>query len=218
METRNETRNVAQIILHAIDTVQCGKHKLARLLKGSRSKETILKMQESGFGSLFWHNISTIDGFIEQLERMSLIERKVKQGYLYPYSVYALTDAGKKAMNEKIEIPLQEIKKQEPIIVGDSEKQTFEMRKLGKTVNEIATERALVESTIYTHFYRLIVNGYMASSDVIPKEIHTLIREACARFEKQPLLREIKEQLPPEITYEQIRCVAADVFKGKHGS
>lgn len=218
METQNETRNVAQIILHAIDAAQHGKHKLARLLKGSRSRETLSKMQEGCFGSLFWHTVSTIEGFIEQLERMNLIARKVQYGYPYPYSVYALTEAGKEAMNEKIEILLQEIKKQEPITVGDSEKQTFEMFKLGKTVSDIAKERDLATSTIYTHFYRLIVNGYLEGSEVIPKDVYEIIKDACARFEKQPLLKRIKELLPPEITYEQIRCVAGDIFRGEHGS
>jgi len=39
METQPE-QEVALIILHAVDTVQYGKHKLACFLKGSRSKKT----------------------------------------------------------------------------------------------------------------------------------------------------------------------------------
>ena len=218
METQNEARNVTQIILHAVDTVQYGKHKLAGLLKGSRSKEMIPRMQESVFGGLFWHTISTIEGFIEQLEAMGFIERREQPGYPYPFSVYVLTAAGRKALDEKMQIPLQKIKKEEIVTVGNSERQTLELFKQGKTVNDISKARNLAESTIYNHFYRLIVHGCLTVSEVVSKDVYSIIKEACARFEKRPLLKEIKELLPPEITYEQIRCVAAGIFKGEHES
>ena len=103
MENQHETTEVAQIILHAVDSVQYGKHKLACFLKGSRSKEIIPKIHENVFGGLLWHNISTIEYFIEQLEAMGFIERREKQGYPYPFSVYALTDAGRKVIDEKMQ-------------------------------------------------------------------------------------------------------------------
>ena len=141
METRNETKEVAQIILHAVNTVQYGKHKLACFLKGSRSKEIIPKMQENVFSGLLWHNIATIEGFIEQLEAMGFIERKEKPGYPYPFSVYVLTDAARKVMDEKMQIPLQVIKKEKPISVGESERQTLDLLKKGNSASEIAKIR-----------------------------------------------------------------------------
>jgi DNA-binding MarR family transcriptional regulator len=218
MEIQNETKEVAQIILHAVDTVQYGKHKLACFLKGSRSKEIIPKMQENVFGGLLWYNISTIEGFIEQLETMGFLERKEKPGYPYPFSVYALTDAGRKVIDEKMNIPLQEIKKEKPITIGDSERQTLELFRQGKNASDIAKVRDLAESTIYTHFYRLIVNGHLSSSEIIPEDVHKSITEACSGFEKKPSLKEIKEQLLEGISYDQIRCVAADFYGEKNAS
>lgn len=218
METQNETREVAQIILHAVDTVQYGKHKLARLLKGSRSREIIPKMQEGVFGGLLWYNISTIEGFIEQLETMGFIERRERLGYPYPFSVYVLTDAGRKVIWEKIEISLQVIKKEKPIAVGESERQTLELFKQGKSVSEIAKIRDFAESTIYTHFYRLIVSRHLSSSEILSEEIRRKIEEVCSKFNTKPSLKEIKEQLPQEITYDHIRCVTADFYEDKNAS
>ncbi|MBS3107131.1 helix-turn-helix domain-containing protein [Candidatus Woesearchaeota archaeon] len=205
---------LAQVILHAVDNVQLGKHKLAWFLKGSRSKEISHLVRKNVYGGLLWHDIPTIEGFIEQLESMDLIARKELPGSPYGFSVYALTDAGRKAMDERLEISLQEIKKQKPITVGESEKQTLSLFKGGKSIPEIAKERGLAESTIYTHLYRLIVHGHLHSNEVMPEEIHAKIGEACSRFEKRPALKEIKSQLPAEISYDQIRCVVAEYYGG----
>jgi hypothetical protein len=212
MKAQDDTKEIAHIILHAVDSVQYGKHKLACFLKGSCSKGMIPLMQENVFGGLFWCNISVIEGFIEQLEAMDLIERIEKQGFPYPFSVYALSDGGRKAIDEKISIPLQVIKKEKPVIVGDSEHQTLKLLKEGKPASEIARIRNLAESTIYSHFYRLITNGLLSSSDIIPENIEKSIKEACSNFDKRPSLKEIKEQLPEETTYDYIRCVTADYY------
>jgi len=218
MAVQDKTRKVAQVILHAVSTLQLGKHKLACFLKGSRAKEVAPVACEDVFGGLFWHDVHTIEGFIEQLEAMGLIERKTMQGYPYPFSVYAITAAGKKVLDERIEIALQEIKRDKPITVGGSERKSLELFRQGKTVAEIARERNLAESTIYTHFYRCIINNLVESDEVVPKEVHDAIKEVCAKFRKQPSLKEIKEQLPQKITYDEIRCVAAGLFRRKNGS
>ena len=218
METRNETKEVAQIILHAVNTVQYGKHKLACFLKGSRSKEIIPKMQENVFSGLLWHNIATIEGFIEQLEAMGFIERKEKPGYPYPFSVYVLTDAARKVMDEKMQIPLQVIKKEKPISVGESERQTLDLLKKGNSASEIAKIRDLAESTIYTHFYRLIVNRHLTSSEIISEDMQKKIEDVCLKFDIKPSLNDIKEQLPEDITYDHIRCVAAEYYGENNAS
>jgi DNA-binding PadR family transcriptional regulator len=218
LAVQDKTKRVAQVILHAVGTVQVGKHKLACFLKGSKSKEVIPVAHQDVFGGLFWYDIPTIEGFIEQLEAIGLIEKKVVQGYPPQFSVYAVTAAGKKVTEENIEIPLQVIKKDAPLTAGESEKQTLKMLRQGKTTSEIAKERSLAESTIYTHFCRLIANNLLESSEVVTKEAHDAIKEVCIGFGKQPSLKEIKELLPPEITYDQIRCVTAGIFMRKDGS
>ena len=213
MPDKNENKAVSQIILQAINSIRFGKQNLARFLKGSESKKINSLSHKNIFGGIYWHNISTIESFIEQLEIIGLIERIHIQNYPYPNSYYALTKAGKKVLEEKIEIHLQEIKIQKPTTIGDSEMTSLKMLRDGKTPSEIAKERNLTESTIYTHFYRLIANGQLTCSEVIPKEAIDSIIDAYSKFEKRPSLKEVKERLSPEVTYEQIRCVAADLFK-----
>src|SRR3989344_4385717 len=116
MQTQPE-QEVALIILHAVDTVQYGKHKLACFLKGSRSKDIIPTRQETVFGGLLWHTISTIEGFIEQLETIGLIKKKDIPARPYPFPVYVLTDAVRKVIEKKIQIPVQIIKGEKPIPV-----------------------------------------------------------------------------------------------------
>src|SRR3989338_11305716 len=217
MQTQPE-QEVALIILHAVDTVQYGKHKRAGVRKGARAKERRPTRQENVFGGLLWHTISTIEGFIEQLETIGLIERRDIPARPYPFPVYVLTDAGRKVIEKKMQIPLQVIKREKPITVGGTEKQTFELFKKGNAANDIAKIRGLVESTIYTHFYRLIVNGHLSSSDVISEDMKKRIEEVCSQFDERPSLTKVKEKLPQEITYEQIRCVAAEFYGGKDGN
>ena len=214
MQTQPE-QEVALIILHAVDTVQYGKHKLACFLKGSRSKEIIPTRQENVFGGLLWHTISTIEGFIEQLEAIGLIEKRDIPARPYLFPVYVLTDAGRKVIEKKMQIPLQVIKREKPITVGGTEKQTLELFKKGSSASDIAKIRGLVESTIYTHFYRLIVNGHLSSSDVISEDMRSKIEEVCSQFDERPSLTKMKEKLPQDITYEQIRCVAAEFYGEK---
>ncbi len=213
METQNE--KVAQIILRVVDSVQLGKHRLAGFLKGSKSKEIASIAHKIFFGGLMWHDIPTIEGFIEQLEKMEFIRRTQVDQF---YSYYVLTHAGRKAMNENIQIPLQIIKKHKPITVGESEKETLNLVRQGKTIHEIAKTRNLAESTVYTHAYRLIVNEQLSSSEIVSKEVYGKIKEICSKYEKQPSLKEVKEQLPAEISYEHIRCVVAESFRRKNAN
>ncbi|MBU0757608.1 MAG: helix-turn-helix domain-containing protein [Nanoarchaeota archaeon] len=212
MKNDDESTKLAHLILNAVDNLKVGRHKLASFLKGSKSKLIVPISQQAIFGGLYWHDIPTIEGYIDQLENMELI-RRTQVDPLYSY--YVLTEAGRKAVDEKIEIPLQVIKQIKPVTVGDSEKETLAMFRQGKSITEIANERGLVRTTIYMHLYKLIVNGYLKSNEIMVKERHDEITKACEKFKNRPSLSEIKALLPDEITYEEIRCVAAEYWKEK---
>ena len=102
------------------------------------------------------------------------------------------------------------IKKEKPINVGESEKITFDVFKSGKAIEEIAKIRNLAVSTIYDHFYRLVANNYLSSSEFIPENIIGQVLEAKSKLPKASKLKEIKDILPEEITYNEIKCVLAD--------
>ena len=202
-----ETYQITWIILKAAENINAGKYKLAEFLKGSKSKDVAYISSEQGYGGLLWFNINEIVAFIEQLEEMGIIKRTSLDDY---YSVLGLTEAGKKVLDEKIRIELQIIKKEKPLIVGDTEKVTLELFKKGKSVPEIAYERNLAFSTIFEHMRKLAANGYVSSSEFVEDDKINKILEARGKLKKHFMLREIKEILPDDITYDEIKCVLAD--------
>ena len=202
-----ETYQITWIILKAAENINVGKYKLAEFLKGSKSKDVAYISSEQGYGGLLWFNINEIIAFIEQLEEMDLIKRTSIDDY---YSVLGLTEAGRKVLDEKIRIELQIIKKEKSLIVGDTEKVTLELFKKGKSVPEIAYERNLAFSTIFEHMRKLAANGYVSSSEFVEDDKINKILEARGKLKKHFMLREIKEILPDDITYDEIKCVLAD--------
>ncbi len=209
-----EMYQVTWIILNAVKRLQVGKIKLAQFLKGSKSKDVKSIADKTVYGGLLWYDISTITGFIEQLELIGLIHKKIISGSHYDYSVYELTEAGKKVLEEKKQIALQIIKERKPVVIGDSEKETLNSVHEGKMVSEIANERNLAESTIYTHIFRLIATNCISSKDIISEKIVKQISEVTGNFKDVPSVKEVKELLP-NVSYEEIRCVLADIKRGK---
>jgi len=211
----DETFQITWIILNAVRNLQSGVDKLALFLKGSKSKLVVPIESKQLFGGLMWHDIPTIKGFINQLIDMEFIRKKNIQGYTYSYPILELTEAGKKVLAEKIKVELQIIKEQKPVKVGESEMATFDLFSGGKNVEEIAKERNLAVSTIYIHLYHLIANDYLSSSDVVSEEKISQITEAYKQFKNEPKLKELKEMLPENISYEEIRCVTSHFNKLK---
>lgn len=205
------THQVVWIILNAVKNMELGVNKLALFLKGSKSKLVVPIESKQLFGGLMWYDIPTIVGFIKQLLEMELIRKKTIYGIFYSYPVLELTNAGRKVLDEKIKIDLQIIKEEKSIKVGESEKLTFELFNQGKSIEQIAKERNLAVSTIYDHLYRLIVNDYLSSSDVVPEKVINIVTETYKKFHVEPRLKELKEKLPEEIPYNEIKCVLADL-------
>lgn len=186
-----DSDQIVWIILNAVKNIKAGKYKLAEFLKGSRAKDAAHLSSQQGYGGLLWHDITTIIGFIEQLEQMGFITR-IKTAIDDYYSILELTDAGKKVIEQKIDVPLQIIKKEKPITVGETEKATLKMFKEGKNIEEISKERNLAMSTIHDHLYRLVANGYLSSSEFIPEDIIKQVIEAKIELKKEFKLKEMK--------------------------
>ena len=202
-----ETYQITFVILRAAEKINVGKHKLAEFLKGSKSKDVVHLSSEQGYGGLLWFNIDEIVVFIEQLEEMGFIKRTSLDDY---YSVLELTEAGRKVLDEKIEIQLLFIKKEKPLTVGDTERATLELFKKGKSVPEIGYERKLAFSTIFEHMRRLLANCYVSSAEFVEQDKIDKILEARGKLKRHFRLREIKKILPENISYDEIKCVLDD--------
>lgn len=202
------------VILNTVKNNNIGRHKLAQFLNGSKSKDVSNMIGIQGYGGLIWCHISIIEKFIDQLIGKGFLHIKIIRDYAYSYPVVELSEEGKKALEDGLPIELDIIHIINTIKIGDSERKTLELFKEGKNALEIASVRELALSTVYTHFYRLIVLGHLSSSDVVSPEHIEKIKEAYGKFSHSPSIKELKEVLP-EISYEEIRCTLAELREKK---
>ena len=82
---------------------------------------------------------------------------------------------------------------------------TFQLFKQGLDVSEIATQRNLAISTIEGHFLPYLENGDIFIDDLLDKEKQKIIREALDANPDETSSSVIKNQLPDDITFAQIR-------------
>lgn len=87
---------------------------------------------------------------------------------------------------------------------------TFKMYQLGLKPEEIAEQRGLSLRTIYSHLANLIENGYKIKvEDFVSNEEKENILKVISEVGTE-LLKPIKEKLPEDITYDQIKLVLGE--------
>ena len=92
---------------------------------------------------------------------------------------------------------------------------SFNLFKEGKSVPEIAKERNMAISTIEGHLASFIANGEIDINKMVSKEKQLLITEA-AKIHGRESFKTLKDNLPENITYGEIRMVmAAEKKDGK---
>ncbi len=96
---------------------------------------------------------------------------------------------------------------QDPIpLVKDTAQVTYEMYQNDMSIPEIAMERGLAVSTIYSHFTRLIPKYNLSLDKILPRERIDGILQAAETIDSVSL-KAIKEQLPSDYNYGEIRLV-----------
>jgi hypothetical protein len=85
---------------------------------------------------------------------------------------------------------------------------SFNLFKEGKSVTEIAKDRNMAISTIEGHLSSFIANGEIEINEIVSAEKQLLIKEA-VKIHGRESLKIIKENLPEDITYGEIRMVLA---------
>ncbi len=202
---------VARVILNAVSCNRIGKHKMALFLKGSASHKIDFLEGDRGFGGLCWLSIDVIENFIEQLLQMELIWKKALPDLGPFYEILEMADAGRKALEEKIDIPLRHERTIKEEHAGESERITLGHLLSGKNPQEIAHARGFALSTIYDHLFRLVKDDLAHPLTFISQERIDMIVEARKGFSARPKLGEVKEKLPNDISYGEIKCVVAEV-------
>lgn len=90
---------------------------------------------------------------------------------------------------------------------------TVELFRQGKSVSEIACQRKLAASTIESHLQRLLESGEIAIDELISGDKIERIKAAIGSSES---LREIKDRLPDNISYGEIKYALTAMGRFKH--
>ena len=210
-----------------LDTVRriphaVGRTKIASILSGSRAKS----VTSYGYDKLVYYGKL---GGVTQDSIRGLIDQLVAQGYLKVVGgrmpVVRLTPRGEAALAERapvpIELPRDAARKiararrrhaegRSPKEDGPTVSVTAHLLAYGTSPEEIAAQRGLKLWTIFGHIATLIEQGRVPLDAMVPEEIAAVVRRAIAEVGDAQRLAPIKERLPAEITYGQVRCVVAD--------
>jgi hypothetical protein len=95
---------------------------------------------------------------------------------------------------------------------GDTKKQSLQLFKSGKTIDEIANERELNENTIFGHLASFISSGDIKITDLISENYYSELKEIIPTktFEN---LSDLKHQLDEKYSYGEIRLVLEELSK-----
>lgn len=91
---------------------------------------------------------------------------------------------------------------------SDTKKVSYEMYRAGNTIAEIAESRQLAYTTIETHLSYFVSTGEIDIHEFVPADKQELIEQAIAKYGRLGL-KQLKDNLPVEISYGEIRMVAA---------
>ncbi|MFQ6113872.1 MAG: RecQ family ATP-dependent DNA helicase, partial [bacterium] len=213
-----EAEKAALIILHAVKYLkrEVGRSRLVEILTGSKAQPIF------EFG---WHKAKHY-GRLQQLTQSrcrDFVDQLLKQRYLKivgsDYPILHLTPKGEGALKQLAAIPLEYKRAPTPAPshsplsriarLPDTVQQTLGLFRQGMSAEEIAERRELTAGTIYGHFSQLIAFGLVQVTAIVPVDRVQQIREAIKQVGVTSL-KPIKERLPEEISYDEIRCVVED--------
>ena len=189
-----------------------GRNRLAQILGGSQSAE----LQNFGY------NQHRFYGKLQHLSRKKivfLIDELIRGRYLLmeggKLPVLRTTSIGEEALERRATLPIHTPEKTTQINRklssdrSDTYQVTLLMFQEGHTPEQISEMRNLTQNTIYNHLARLIENNKIEIHQVVAPNIETQILRAIETVGSAARLTPIKEELPEEISYEQIKCVIA---------
>ena len=95
----------------------------------------------------------------------------------------------------------------------DTRANTFKLFREGKSIKEIATERSLTVGTIENHLAHFVEQGDLKVGEVVSTQHQKMIRGIVKSFDKAYALSDVKNLLPNDYTYAEIKLVLADMKK-----
>ncbi|MFL1013683.1 helix-turn-helix domain-containing protein [Flavisericum labens] len=89
---------------------------------------------------------------------------------------------------------------------GDTKKESLQMFKSGKSIQDIADERELNENTIFGHLASFVVSGEIRVTDLMPEEHYEALKSIIPKHHFQNL-SDLKHQLDDKYSYGELRLV-----------
>lgn len=210
---------IGHIILNAVQKHErnVGVGILALILKGSQSKDISRRQLNNSpfFGALIYCSISDIEYLLRQLIEQGLLERYMLQDFRYPIPVLQLTDEGRRALEQKEEIHLNLQTIRAKPTSNSSAQETFSLFQQTKDIALVAEQRQLAKSTIWDHLISCVASGKLRAEELVSSEKKALIEETQRKLQATRA-KPLKEQLPLDISYEEIRCVLAEMERNSY--
>lgn len=221
----SEAEKTALIILHAVKHFkrEVGRSRLADVLTGSRAK----KIFEFG-----WHKVKQYGRLqhYTQAQCKEFVDQLLKQRYLKliwkDYPLLKLTPEGEEALQKLTPIPLDLKDVSVPALPGSpsrwvsgvssTDQVTLAIFRKGLSAEEIAEQRNLSARTIFTHLSHLIESDLVKVAAVVSADKVKGIRSAI-KAAGLSALKPIKEILPDDYSYDEIKCVVADEMRQAKG-
>ena len=137
------------------------------------------------------------------------------------FSIRDFLGAKAKAVLDEVEIDEKEVKVRKKKVKEEKPKKekvdtkglTFKMFREGKTIKEIAAERSLTVGTVENHLAQFVKTGELEVGEVVSSQHQKIIRGIIKSFNKAYSLSDVKNLLPGDYTYAEIKLVIADMEK-----
>jgi len=221
----SESEKTALIILHAVKHFkrEVGRSRLVEVLTGSRAKGIIEFgwQRVKHYGRLQHYTQAQCKDFVDQL----LKERYLKLIWK-DYPLLKLTPEGEEALQKLTPIPLDPKDASVAALSGSpsrwvsgvssTDQATLALFRKGLSAGEIAEQRNLSARTIFTHLSHLIESDLVKVVAVVSADKVKGIRSAI-KVASMPALKPIKEILPDNYSYDEIKCVIADEMRQAKG-
>jgi hypothetical protein len=115
-----------------------------------------------------------------------------------------------KVEDEKVKTKKEKVEKPKKEKV-DTKSLTFKMFREGKNIKEIAVERSLTVGTVENHLAYFVEQGDLKVDEVVNVQHQKIIRGIVKSFDRAYSLSEVKNLLPNDYSYAEIKLVIADM-------
>ena len=147
--------------------------------------------------------------------KVGIFSRLKEEGF----SIRDYLNAKAKAALDEVVIDEKEVKVKKKKVKEEKPKKekvdtrglTYKMFREGKSIKEIAAERSLTVGTVENHLSYFVEQGDLKVNEVVSTQHQKIIRGIVKSFSKAYSLSDVKNLLPNDYTYAEIKLVIADM-------